>query len=177
MVEPVWVDRSGAVQMIEPGWRIDPALGTAGLALSPDGTRLAVSIRGGGGAVDVWVKQLDTGPLARLTFEGDRNFRPFSWQDGRSIGFVSNRNGQFALWRKQADGSGAGELLWEYDQPIQEGFITRDGNWLPYRVGSAVGNRDVYATRLDADSVETALATAVLGERAPAGSPDGRWFA
>ncbi len=116
-------------------------------------------------------------PLARLTFEGDRNFRPFWWQDGRSIGFVSNRNEQLALWRKRADGSGAAELLWEYDQPIQEGFITRDGNLAPVPSRLRVGNRDIYATRLDADSVETALATADFGERAAAVSPGGRWFA
>ena len=140
-----------------------------------NGTRLAVSIRGG--AVDVWVKQLDAGPLARLTFEGDVNFRPFWLPDRRSIGFMSNRNGQIALWRKRADGSGAAELLWEHEQSIQEGFITRDGNWLLYRLGSAAGNRDIYAMRLDADSVETALATAEFGERAAVVSPDGQWFA
>lgn len=178
LAEPVWVDRSGDVQEIEPEWRIDhPSSGRGGLALSPDGTQLAVSIRDEGGTVDVWVKQLDTGPLARLTFEGNRNSRPFWLPDGRSIGFSSTRRGLLELWRKRGDGSGAAEVLLEHDQQVQEGSITRDGNWLVYRLGSAAGNRDIYATRLDADSVEVPLATTGFGERAAVVSPDGRWFA
>ena len=169
------MDRSGSVQEIEPGWRIDhPTTGTGGVALSPDGARLAVGIIGGG-TVNVWVKQLDGGPLSRLTFEGAR--RPFWLSDGQSVGFVSPRGGRNAVWRKRADGSGAAELLWQHEAGIQQSSMAPDGNWLLYRTGSAAGNRDIFATRLDADSVEVALATTEFGERAARVSPAGRWFA
>ena len=72
---PVWVDRDGTAREIDPGWRVQGYSNRSSLALSPDGTRLALSDLDSQGTWDLWVKQLDTGPLSRLTFEGDVNFR------------------------------------------------------------------------------------------------------
>ncbi|GMR13147.1 MAG: hypothetical protein BMS9Abin29_1348 [Gemmatimonadota bacterium] len=173
--EPVWVDRSGAAQEIEPGWRFDPSAGTTGLALSPDGTRLAIAKREG--TTDLWIKGLGAGPASRVTFEGDMNFRPFWFPDQRSIGFLSIGGGQLTAMRKPADGSGITEVISELEEGVQEVTVSQDGEWLVYRIGSAAGNRDIYAVRLDADSVVVPLATTEFGERSASLSPDGRWFA
>jgi eukaryotic-like serine/threonine-protein kinase len=55
--------------------------------------------------------------------------------------------------------------------------LSPDGEWVVYRVGAAAGNRDIYAARVDADTVVVPLATTEFGERAATLSPDGRWFA
>ena len=79
---PVWVERDGTVREIDLGWRTQGNDTWSSLALSPDGTRLAVSILDSEGTFDLWVKQLDAGPLSRLTFEGTQNFRA-TWSDAQ----------------------------------------------------------------------------------------------
>ena len=176
-LEPAWVGRDGTPRDIDPGWRIRPNVWIS-LALSPDGKRLAVTGRGASG-LSLWIKQLDMGPLSRLTFEGEQSFRPAWTPDGRSVIFVSDRGrggNDFAFWRKRADGSGVAELVMDDDGVAQEGFFSHDGTWFVYRVGAGNG-RDIYARRLGLDSAVTPLLTAEFEERSPTLSPDDRWLA
>jgi serine/threonine protein kinase len=53
----VWVDRDGMMQEIDPDWTTD----FESVALSPDGTQLAVSTQN-----DVWIKDLPAGRRAGL---------------------------------------------------------------------------------------------------------------
>jgi serine/threonine-protein kinase len=86
---PVWVERDGIAREIDPGWIPQVDFNRFSVALSPDATRLLVTILNSEGGFDVWIKQLDTGPLSRLTFEGS-NFRA-TWSDDESLTFVSDR--------------------------------------------------------------------------------------
>ena len=79
--EMVRVDRAGSVSVLDPAW--PPAL-VFSSALSPDGSRLALEISEGQ-RNDIWVKELDRGPLTRLTFDGIRNHRPSWTADGRLV--------------------------------------------------------------------------------------------
>jgi len=88
------------------------------VALSSDNARLALTIEDSEGNYDLWVKQLDTGPLSRLTFEGTENVRAVWTPDGQSLTFVSNRAGDYDLWTKCADGSGSAELLLDRDASV-----------------------------------------------------------
>ena len=106
VLAPVWVERDGLAREIHSRWRVQGDVTFSSLALSPDGTRLAISIPDPEGAIDLWVKQLDTGPMPRLTFEGTQNIRATWSPDGQSLTFVSNREGDYRLWTKRADGSG-----------------------------------------------------------------------
>jgi hypothetical protein len=77
VAEPVWVDRGGASSAIDSSWHAF----ASGLAFSADGTRLAVHlVAPSAGSTsrteDIWVKQMPTGPMSRLTFEGEQNRRP-----------------------------------------------------------------------------------------------------
>src|SRR5262249_16875656 len=137
--EPVWVNRKGAMRPIEPGWT-----GKFGaVALSPDGARLAANIYTAGDQ-DIWVKQLDRGPLTRLTF-GGVNYRPTWTPDGKSIAFVVDRVDSSTLWLKPADGSAEAQRLRTPGNAIPEAEFSNDGHWLVYRVGGTIGNRDLYA--------------------------------
>jgi serine/threonine-protein kinase len=170
--EIVRVDRRGAPEQVDPGWTgYFP-----GLALSPDGSRLAVTIVGEG-STDIWVKLLDRGPLSRLTFEGTENFRPTWTPDGGSVAFVSNRDGASSLWMQRADGTGEPEPVLRHDAGVLDAQWSTDGEWLVARVGGSAGTRDIVGLRRATDTVPVPLVATRFDEVTPALSPDGRWLA
>ena len=105
----VWLNREGKVlSRIEPPRIMEP-----GLALSPDGTRAAVSVRTDD-KWDIWVITLHTGAGTRVTSEGTAR-RPRWSPDGKSIVYDSGAPstpvgaGQATattVKRASADGSG-----------------------------------------------------------------------
>ena len=179
---PVWVERDGTSREIDPGWRADGTTRFSSLALSTDGTRLAISLLDDGGTYDLWVKQLDSGPLSRVTFEGTRNYRATWSPDGQSLMFLSNRNeiGTAAnLWTQRADGGGTATLVLDRELSLREGVHSPDGEWLVFRDGGdfrAGDSGDIYAIRPGPDSTATALVATDFDENSMALSPDGRWM-
>ena len=168
----VWVNRDGTAQEIHPGWTGD----FSALALSPDGIRLAITVREVS-ELQIWVKQLDRGPLSRFTFEGRGNTGPAWTPDGRSVSFVSSRGGDADVYLRRADGSGAPEVILDVDRPIIQAFWAPDGDWLVYVVG---GNEqaDIYAIRPGRDSVPVVVAAMEGVTESPAAlSPNGRLLA
>ncbi len=173
---PAWVDREGNPREIDPRWTIRGAPNNQlGLTLSPSGDRLAYSSVESG--LDVWVKQLDDGPVTKLTVDGSANLRPSWTPSGDEVVFLSNRGeGPDAVWTRRADGSGSPELLAEAEEQIWESLVSGDGEWLVYRTGYGAG--DIYARRLGADGeTVSVVVTSDFTERSPALSPDGRWLA
>ncbi len=168
--EVVWVGRDGSATPVAPGWT-----GLVGdPALSPDGTRLAVSARHL--ESHIWIKELGQGPLSKLTTEGSDNVRPAWSPEGRFLAFVSSRGFNRDLYQQLADGSRPATLLLDVERPVDEVTFSRDGVWLVYRTGSFVGEGDLYARRTGSDSSIALVATAAY-ETAPTLSPDGRWLA
>jgi len=167
------VTREGRMTVLDTTWRGS----INSLALSPDGSRLAVSMVAGG-RTDVWIKQLDTGPLTRLTFEGTLNYRPAWRPDGRTLSFTSDRTGPSFLYTMRADGSSKPERYMAGDtMQIDEAQWSADGRWLVYRTGVTDNVRDVYARSTGADTTPITVSASKFDEYAPALSPDGRWVA
>ncbi|MFC1790866.1 hypothetical protein ACFL0I_00145, partial [Gemmatimonadota bacterium] len=173
---PVWAERDGAAREIDPGWRAQGDPVWTSVELSPDGTRLAISIRDSEGTFDLFVKQLDSGPLSRLTFEGALNYRATWSADGRSVTFVSNRAGQRDVWAKRADGSSTAQLVLDREQEIFEVLYSPDSTWLIFREGGYSAG-DIYGFRATGDSAVVPLLATESQEREIALSPDGRWLA
>jgi dipeptidyl aminopeptidase/acylaminoacyl peptidase len=174
---PVWVSRDGTAEAIDPDWRTTGLV--SGVALSPGADRLVISTQDPTGTYDLWVKQLDEGPQARLTFEGGINRWP-SWSpDGRSLIFVSDRAGQYDLWTKRADGSGSAKVLLDLDAPVWEGFFSEDGGWLVFRESQgSTDTNGIFAFRSEVDSIRvTILQRSGFNPRFLALSPDGKWLA
>ena len=165
---PVWVDRSGNTVLIDPNWPgryRDPRI-------SPDGSRLAISSIDGA-EQHVWVKQLDAGPQAKLTFQGSLNHRAVWMPDGTDIAFRSDRGVNTDLYRRRADAASPAELLLDVERPINEVEFTKDGEWMVVRI-----DRDIYAQRTEADAeLIPLLADPEVRETNFALSPDGRWIA
>jgi len=168
--EVVWVTRDGTAEEIDPGWTGD----FSWPKLSQDGTHLAVTITAND-EQQVWIKQLNRGPLPKLTFAGSLNNRPTWTPDGRSVAFTSDRGDNRDLYVRRADGSGRADLLLDEDRMIDEVTYSPDGEWLVYRVNAE--SRDLYALRVGVDSVPVTLVATEFEETSPAVSPDGRWLA
>jgi serine/threonine-protein kinase len=176
-----WLSRGGGpVQAVDSAWA-DTEFES--YALSPDGRWLAITIGGGGpGATsnqtryDVWLKQLDHGPIQRLTFRGEDNADPSWTADGRYVSYVSLRDGRRSLWRRRADGVGEEEKVADAGRDIIETRWSRDGAWL---VASVYGppSEDILAMRLGTDTAFRPLLAETYNEGKPALSNDGRWLA
>ena len=165
--ELVWVTRSGQAQPVDT--TIHGRLSYP--ALSPDGTRFAVSIDD-----NVWIKQADHGPMFKLSLAGG-NYAAWT-HDGSAVSYFVNSSTGYQLTRKRSDGSGQPTRLMPNYGPIVESLWSPDGKWLVYRTSSvAKGEGDIYAVRASADTAPTALFATKFAEVQPAFSPDGRWLA
>ena len=177
-VEVVWVDRTGVATPVDSGWAIVPS-GNGGIALSPDGRRLALAVQASG-SEDIWIKELDRGPFTRLTFEGS-NLRPAWSADGRSVLYVSALpDGNYDLRRRRADGTSAPETLLDAARTLFEVLPTLDTAEFLLRLGGAP-TRDIYLFRRGPQAGDSTIAPLVASdgyeEVAIALSPDGRWLA
>ncbi len=180
LARAVWVTRDGAVTPVDPDWEFDPGPPEVGVALSPDGSRLAVKINTES-SEDIWVKELDRGPLSRLTFDEATDRRPRWSADGKEIDYISDRAGQFDLWEQPADGTGTPHVLLDLDKAILEARRTPDGKTFLVRLGGQSGGavtdvRDIVSVH-QGDTTTTPVAAEPYDEKAVALSPDGRWVA
>jgi len=174
----VWVTRDGTVSPVDPDWRFDPGFPEAAVALSPDDKRAAVKVNTEAGE-DIWVKELDHGPLSRLTFDPGIDRRPRWSPDGSRVLFTSDRGGQYDLWSQPADGTGSAELVLHLSRPILEEQQTPDGKTFIVRLGgtaNATGMRDLLSVQRG-DTVTTPVAAEPYDEKAVSLSADGHWVA
>ena len=144
-LRPIRVGRDGSAVPIDPEWTLRGNATFSSLELSPDGQRLAVSVRDVDGRWDLWVKSLDQGPLSRATFTGATNFRATWSPDGQRLTFPRPGQGvNLGVWTVRADGAGDPELVLERDLTITEAFFSPDGDWLVFREGDTrAGNGDI----------------------------------
>jgi len=172
LTELVWKNRKGRTleRLTEPGRYI-------GVALSPDGRRVAVEIEDDETNQHVvWVLDPARGVRSRLTKPPHDSHHPVWSPDGRDIAFSSDRAGRWVTYTRRADGLGEDVLLerrpdFAYSYPRQ---WLREGNTLV-----------VAARKSDAEGQHLWLLPLAEGEPARplvegtwgAVSPDGRWLA
>ena len=147
--------------------------------LSPDGRQLVVGTDDGKDA-NVWVYDLEArGSLRRLTF-GGRNQYPIWTRDGRFITFQSNRDGDDAIFRQLADGSGPAERLTTPaagSAHLPESW-SPDGKTLSLNIlNSGTQDASVWTITTDPGAKLTAFVDTPAVEKHSAFSPDGRWVA
>jgi eukaryotic-like serine/threonine-protein kinase len=162
----VWIDRTG---------KPTPAIGTRAdyqsPRLSPDGTRVVVSIPSASGS-DLWVYEFERGTRLRLTTAGS-NRRGVWSPDGARMAFYATRAGADQnLFVMPASGGEAKILL---DRPASQfpDAWSPDGRVLVFDEGGST--RDLWL--LPAGGKPQPLLVTSFNERGAALSPDGRLLA
>ncbi len=176
--EAVWVDRNGSVTPIDTTWRFEVGgvTGNYGWLLSPDGSKLAIGLTGGGQG-DIWIKELDDGPRSRLTFAESYKTRPRWTPDGRSVMYIGFEATSMigGIHTIRADGTGSAELVYA-DRFALAVTVSGTDDWLLIRTGN-LQRFDIVGFRPGLDSTAIPLLTGEYDELAPALSSDGRWLA
>jgi serine/threonine-protein kinase len=168
----VWVDRQGQEQAVNL-----PAQPYAKLAVSPDGSRVALDVRGE--QAGIWIGDLIRGTSARLTFgsitgvgtpTGDQY--PVWDPDGRRVLFASTRAGVRNIFRQAADGTGTAERVIESQNPQNATAISPDAKRVVVQE-----NGDILIVTMDQERRGEFLAQTPFTEENAEISPDGRWIA
>jgi serine/threonine-protein kinase len=178
-VQPVWVDRSGTVEVVDPDWTFDfsNTAGNRGFSLSPDGSKVATSV----GSVElarssIWIKQLPNGAFQPLTPASRQATRPRWTPLGDAITYLDMADLGLTGLVLRAD------FVTPFPDTIRfaDDFVPFElqmapgGDWIAARFIGAASN-NLIASRVDGTAqhvVETPSA-----ERAIALSPDGKWLA
>jgi Tol biopolymer transport system component len=166
--ELVWLDRQGNATPV-PGGR--GSLVTA--ALSPDGREIAVEVLEGT-ASQVWILDLERG-TRRLLVPGGDSLSPIWSSDGAFIAYVANREGNQALYRTRADGTGTEEYLVRIHSlyPTLTDW-SRDGRSLLFSAFTDRGDEDIW---IYSGGKVTPLIASPFSESSARFSPDGRFIA
>lgn len=182
---PVWVDQSGHATPVSP---LFPDSVT-GVALSPDGGRLAVSSEisppgGSAGTERLFLSVLPGGALTPLVTPGERNRMPQWTPDGAWITYLSdprNTGGIGELWRVPADGGGNAERLSSQDDFASAGtsheWFIAVANRSRGRSASPTAGTEIVTRRVQGDSAFVPLLGTRANESMPRLSPDGHWLA
>jgi Tol biopolymer transport system component len=149
-------------------------------SLSPDGKRMAVGIGPGRGrASDIWIGELATGELTRLTFDG-ASAAPVWTPDGARVTFAVNTSGGSETFAsKSADGTDQEVELASFPASSARGPLSwsRDGKNLVFlQDGGAAGSSDLLYVSVDDKKPHTIAATPAI-EMGGTLSHDGRWLA
>jgi serine/threonine-protein kinase len=170
-LEIVRVDRQGIGGSIDPNW----TGAFQSLELSPDGSRLAVTVGDASGA-RVWIKRLDGGPVTPLALEGSRNLG-LAWSaDGRALAILSRRSNGSELWLARADGTGAAERT-RFQGNLFPAAWSGQGSELVVARATPGARSELAALRPTEDSVPRPLLAGSFLIQFPAVSPDGHWLA
>lgn len=144
--------------------------------VSPDGTRVALSVTDQEN--DIWVWNTPDGPLTRLTFAAETDIYGHWTPDGDRVVFSSRRDGdtQDVYW-KAADGTGTAERMTESDNILSVNAVTPDGTRVIARVSYPSRDDDLTLVTLGGDTATQTLVSTEFNERNAALSPDGEWVA
>jgi len=142
---------------------------------SPDGKRVALTVAAGTSS-DIWLVDMATGGLVRVTSGGTVNERPEWSPDGERVLFRTVRGARSAIWWQPADGSGpAVPAIASDSADYFEGVVTPDGRAIVYQVDTSGAN--VLMQDLSGQGGSRPIANTAATEDQARVSPDGQWVA
>ena len=169
--DAVWLDRAG---------RSTPTPLPAGpylaLRISPDGLRALIQTGAGGGNSDLWLADLRTGAMNRLT-HGGRGGLAIWFPDGAQFVYPRASPDGEAVVVRRLDGAGGEREIARTPNPVFASSVTPGGREVIY---GDFGKRDgrLYLASVEGGGAPRALAAEGEGyETAGAVSPDGMWLA
>ena len=168
----MWVDRRG-----QGSPATEERRGFRFPALSPDGTKVAVSIDPG--PSELWVYDLERGTRVQLAggthrvLGGASALSPLWSPDGRRLVFSSGGD----LYWMPADGSSDAEALLVSDNPKFTYSWSSDGRFLTYQEEHPTTGFDIWVMPLDGDRTPEPFLATPAAEAYLRFSPNGRWVA
>ncbi|MGQ0736235.1 MAG: protein kinase domain-containing protein [Acidobacteriota bacterium] len=164
----VWVDWAGVATPLPT-----PVRGFEIPRISPDGTRIALTIREGDS--DVWIVETARGALTRMTHEAGEDHSVAWSPDGQRIAYSSTRAGQSLMMVMRADGSGSAEQLLVSEEHAHLGGWTPDGDTLLLDGATPSSRHDLYAVTIGESGSRRPYRVTPFNEQNARPSPDGRW--
>ena len=168
-----WFDRNGKALGV-----VGEAADYSNPALSPDDSKLAVSIRDPQTKTrDIWIFDLVRGSKTRLTFDPADDLDCIWSPDGIRIAFTSDRAGQRNIYWKLADGSGPEELLLggkDGQRNVED--WSRDGKYLLYD-NALDRSHQLYVLPLAGDRKPVPFINTQFATQQGQFSPNDRWVA
>ncbi|HEX5043814.1 MAG TPA: protein kinase [Candidatus Polarisedimenticolaceae bacterium] len=167
-----WYDRAG---------RWTPTQIPAGpytkVSLAHDGRRCLVSVGPGGGNADLWLADLETGGMNRLT-HGGRSGNGALSPDGVHLVYArSDGKGNEMVVVRRLDGQGGERELYRAPNPLMVTGVTANGKDVVFS-DYGIRTARIHVAALDGSSPARALPVEGDGyEQAAVPSPDGKWLA
>jgi serine/threonine protein kinase len=170
-----WVDRSGKPLGLLGGKREYGG----DIELSPDGTRLAISVPDAR-RNHIWFIEVKSGAATQLTF-GDSEELGLRWsRDGSRVVYRSIRphatGGPYGLYERAADGGGAEALLLQSDRGLYPDGWSPDEQFLFYEFDDPATPWDLWTLSIR-DRKTTPFIRAKGSQEYRRVSPGGRWVA
>ena len=143
--------------------------------LSPDGRRLAIAIDESERR-DVWLFDLSSQTMTRLTSDGVTNDRPEWTPDGKNVMYRSDRGVHTSIWSRPADLSAeATPLIAGPRIDVFEGVMSPDMRNVVYQLDTT--GADIFYRTIGDTTPHVVSASPKALETMPRLSPDGRWVA
>jgi Tol biopolymer transport system component len=151
-------------------------------SISPDSTRLAVTLADMQGLGDIWIFDLKRGTSTRLTFGAALLTFPTWSPDGKTIYYSSTIKGPPHIYAKAADGSGGERAVLETENMVElVQDASADGRYLIYtrrdNTNQTRANLDIWALPLSGDNKPFPVVETPFDDIAATISPDGKWLA
>jgi Tol biopolymer transport system component len=145
--------------------------------LSPDGTKLALSVTDATGNADIWIMDLaHENAFQRFTFDPAPDLFPLWSPDGKQIAFDSMRTSGLKIFGKAANGAGDEETIASPSMPVATFDWSRDGRYILHLAIGATTGPDLFAYDLK-ERKDTVLVQTQYNESQGQFSPDGHWVA
>ncbi len=145
--------------------------GVQHLALSPDGSRLAFEVssqdlKAAKRDTQLWVLETATGAAKQLTFSGKADTSPLWSKDGKTLYFLSSREGGSQLWALDASGGEARKVT-DFEPGVGApklrpgGGVVFEASVFPEAMADGAKHKDLSA-KLESGPVQAHLADSLL---------------
>lgn len=145
----------------------------ASIAIAPDGRR-AAGVIADGNASDIWVADLPSGALTRITY-GGANVSPAWSHDGSRVFFATRTTGAYGLASRRVDDRGAAQAIASGSSHVFPSSVADDGRIAVTTI--APDGHTAAAIVPAGGGAPQLLHAGPFNEARPVFSPDGRWIA